>query len=254
MVATAYFKWGCTFRPTDGVTDDNLKTILRWVQRDVKSGRLTGGFIASEMIDEKKHTKHLHMGFEFAKATYKAAFIKSFVTALKPRILTPDEYAVLNNKDGTKPWYNEDFYSNYCTKTFLPCDEKPWSEQCEWFLPWDPELYPPPDDESGKKPMNVWYADRKREYLAANLKLPATEESCYHFVYALMVVHNKIRIIEDPVILKRKCLRLVDFINGTFCKYQYSQKIKFDSTDPKFLYNEWYNSTGTSDMVWGQDD
>lgn len=225
---SALFKWASMFRPTGGVTDADVKNVMRWVDRDVKSGRITGGFIACEVVDEVPESRHLHMGFEFNKGTYKCSFVKSFITAIRPRTLTADEYAQFTNKKALHSWYNEDYYTNYCAKTFIDNDVQSWSSQCIWFLEWDHENYPPPDDQSQKRPLNPWYADRTKDYLSLQFPTEATEQTCLQLLNRLMYTDKTIVVIDDLTRLKRKCMALAKYINGHADSKTYSISIQLE--------------------------
>lgn len=149
-----------TFRPTDGITDDDLKNIDTWA---AKSPTCAGILIG---VEKEGESRHCHLAILMTKPTNISNMKTTLLAALKSgatldadeKRLTPAEIAVF--RKGFHPWYSHDWVENYigadrdhktgdqytCYRNTLPADLDELAK-----------FYPPKDDKQLKKPVGIKY-------------------------------------------------------------------------------------------------
>jgi len=205
MPAKAERMWSFTVRPTEGVTEEDVERFVKWTLK-------YKCMIITELVDEKEGTRHIHAAVCYDTPKYKLNLQTSICTLFSH--YTDDQKMVL--RKGVKLWYNYELIDEYMRK----CSPEKGGKVIVEDLP-EEFPFPPPDDESHKRPLSVWYRDREKEFLEKHpdkTKWPwyedkVSEMSVLVFIKYLMFDGRTIEVISDPKVLKGKVRSLVCYLN-----------------------------------------
>lgn len=199
--------WSFTIRPTDGVTDRDVERFVKWVSK-------FPAMIITELVDRQENTRHIHAAVQFDTPRYKLNLQTGLCTLFSH--FTDEQKVVL--RKGVKLWYNYDLIDNYFTKT---SPEEGGVIIREDLADMDFNLFPPPNDESHKRPISVWFRDREIDFLEKHSDKTlwpwyngkVSEYTILVFINTLMYKDRTIEIICDPKFLKGKVRGLVNYLN-----------------------------------------
>jgi hypothetical protein len=203
MTATdAYKAFAYTIRPKEGV-----KTSGKIEQKLIKYIKKYHGFIVAE---KEGICRHLHgvIYYPNPKRKYDVSLVlKSFQESELGRELDYNEERVL--KGGLKIAYNDDFFTEYTNK-----EE---STLILENLPDNTTEYYPSEEEQAKVKRAANAVDKTYNHLLElwnESKRELSENSVKIFMYEMMYVQKKIKVIEDKKKFNQRCISLFHYING----------------------------------------
>lgn len=203
----AYRSWAITYRPTNGISDDEIDVLTKWM------GKADFHYA---VIHAHGQQRHMHASIWLPNATTRSNLINR-ILSIKGIHLTGPEKNVLTKKDGIKIQWDSNFIGNYMLTHDDPrvVSEKlpePTFEQ-NLVSPILEGYYPEPDDQRAKREFkgSPWYLNMEKKWH----EMPPqqiTEESVGIFVHHHMFVARTIQVIEDPRKLAQKISALVKFL------------------------------------------
>lgn len=131
MIPPVYRSYALTVRPLNGVTDDHVDRLSKWVTKCSKYYRVITEKTGSE--------RHIHVGFILKEARMRSNVLQR-ILQLFPEF-SPTERQVL--RQGLKIMYNTDFITNYLDKdddTVVVVDNLPEVSHMEAYFPPKPDL------------------------------------------------------------------------------------------------------------------
>lgn len=126
MSSSSYRSYAITVRPRDGVTDDQVELVTKWIRKNCEYYRVVTEKTGSE--------RHIHAGLILREARPRSNILQRFLQLFKN--LTPTEKSVL--RSGLKIMYNWDFINNYLDKdddTIVVAENLPEAGHMESFFP-----------------------------------------------------------------------------------------------------------------------
>lgn len=129
MSIPSYRSYAITVRPRDGITDDQVALVSKWVKKNCEYYRLITEKTGSE--------RHIHAGLILREARPRSNILQRLLQLFKE--LTPSEKNVL--RSGLKIMYNWDFVNSYLDKdddTVVVLENLPESGHMESFFPAKP--------------------------------------------------------------------------------------------------------------------
>lgn len=194
MVNVPFFTWAFTVRPLNGVTDDEVAGMLKWVKKFPRAS-----FLAQEYKGGPE-TRHLHGAIHFPSKQFSQNVALTICRIFKHR--TQQEHKIM--RKGVTLWYNYDWHDQYC--------DKPDTIFLHDNVPLDID-FPPPQDKSACRPVNPWFDAREKEYLELGYPVPARNEDISKFLNIRMYVDREIQVISDPRMYMMKVNGLRNWIN-----------------------------------------
>lgn len=203
----AYRSWCLTFRPKEGITDDQIDAISQWLQK-------ADWHIA--VLHNHGEARHMHMSVWLEKSTTKSNLNNRFLSIKGIEgTLSSVEQKVF--RAGTKIQYNSDFVCNYMQTHDDPRVVTERLPECKLEDNATSEIlcayYPEPDDTRAKREFKgtPWYVEMEKKWHEAPPQ-QITEESVKIFVHHHMFVARTIHVIDDPKRLAHKIAALVKFL------------------------------------------
>ena len=198
----AYKAFAYTIRPLNGVKPGKeIETKL------IKYIKKHHGFIVAEKEDICRHL-HGVIYYDKPKRKYDLALVlKSFQEAEQGTELSYQEERVL--KGGLKIAYNDDFFTEYTNKSdsTLILDN----------LPENTKEYYPSEEEQAKVKRSSNAVDKTYNHLLDlwnESQRELSENAVKVFMYDMMYVQKKIKVIEDRKKFNQRCISLFHYING----------------------------------------
>lgn len=201
----SYYTWAITIRPSGGVTDAQVDSVVRWLQK---------ADYAYCVLHKHDKQRHIHASVFLGKATTRSNLINR-ILAIKDLTLTADETKVL--RDGVKIQYDSNFMDNYM---LTHDDPRVYLDT----LPQDRSIldayYPEKDDQRAKRKFNgdPWFLSMEKAWLddngnhwftkPENLNLKGMEAFIHHRMY----VSREIRVMVDKKRRTAYAEALVEFI------------------------------------------
>jgi len=207
----AYRTYAITFRPTDGITDEQIDALDRWMQKTCD--------YYTAITEKTGRERHLHAALFLNKATTRSN-LHNRIFAIKgiDGTLTSVEKSVFRR--GTKIMYNCDFMEGYMAKgddTVVIAAQLPED---------DPSVvdayFPEKDDDRMKRKFegSVWFVNMEKAYYADEGKHWFTRKSRFGekaiaaFIHHRMYVSREIEVIVDSRRLAQYTKSLVQFIQA----------------------------------------
>lgn len=153
--------YALTFRPRDGVTDDQLKTFVKYVKKVSEFYHV--------VTEKNMAERHIHAGLILKKAMKRSNVVTQLLRMFPE--LSIAEKSVF--RQGIKIMYNEDFIRRYCDKdddTVVIESHLPEAGCMESYFPPKPALRDPTE----KKKCSLYYHELERlwhEYVPPHTEL-----------------------------------------------------------------------------------
>jgi hypothetical protein len=205
----AYRTYAITFRPTDGITDEQIDVLDRWMQKACD--------YYAAITEKTGKERHLHAALFLTKSTTRSN-LHNRIFAIKgiDGTLTSVEKSVFRR--GTKIMYNSDFMEGYMTKgddtavisMQIPDDDRSVLDA----------YFPEKDDDRMKRKFegSVWFLNMEKAYYADEGKHWFTnpmnfgETAMAAFIHHRMYVSREIEVIADSRRLAQYTKALVHFV------------------------------------------
>lgn len=201
--------YAVTFRPYNGVTDEQIAKLCKWCDKKYHWDSLI-----TEKLDDKRH---VHMAV-YLEQPVAAGNMRNTLTRLFKE-LSEEERTVFRN--GIKIMYNHDWLTNYLEKgddtveiaSRLPTTEGPGYLE---------SYYPPPLEDrenKAKRAADAYYANLEVLFYEHQPRhLDVNPENVRHFLYDMMYAKRLIRVIADDRKILQVSRHLSRYINkSTTC-------------------------------------
>ena len=201
----SYRSWAITIRPSGGVSDIQIDSAVRWLQK---------ADYTYAVLHKHGKDRHIHASLFLSSCTSKSNLLNR-IFAIKGLNLSTVEKKVM--RDGVKIQYDSNFMENY----MLTHDEP---RVVIDTLPEDKSLldayYPEKDDEQAKRKFkgSPWFVSMEKAYVEddgnhwftkpTNLNATAMEAFIHHRMY----ISREIQVIVDPKRVKNYAQCLVHFL------------------------------------------
>jgi len=200
MSIPAFRTYALTVRPRDGVTDDHVSRISKWVRKNAEYYHL--------VTEKTGSRRHVHCGVVLKESRTRSNVLQRILNLFKE--LTATEKSVLRN--GLKIMYNWDFVNHYLDKddeTVVIESHLPESGHIESFFP------PKPVEKVSKK-CSLYY--HELETLWFKHVSPGTEvhtKNARDFLFKMMYSERCIPVIRDDKQIIQTARHLVRWLNKT---------------------------------------
>lgn len=225
----SYRSWAITFRPSDGVTDEHIDALDRWMNKVCQY---------HFAVTEKTGTaRHVHAALFLEKSTTKSN-LNHRILSIKgiEGTLTSVEQSVFRN--GTKIMYNDDWINNYLDSAndFALKDDdsvlisRKMPDNIEVFQAY----YPEKDDERAKRKFEgspwylkmekAYYADEENHWFTKRMYLGSHGVECMAaLMHHHMYVTRTIEVIADKRRFQQHAEALYHFICKEDVRHPYSR-------------------------------
>lgn len=193
--------YAITLRPSDGVTDDQVKTFVKYCKKTCEYYHI--------ITEKTMASRHIHAGL-ILKSPSKRSNVVTQMMRMYPMLSTSEKSVF---RQGIKIMYNEDFIRNYCNKedddTVVIESHLPEAGHLESYFP--PK--PVPTDTAAKKKCSLYYHELERlwfQYMPVGTELNTMNSR--KFLAKMMYSKNEIPVIRDDKQILQTARHLVRWL------------------------------------------